>query len=47
MFKRPIPVDSGDVVERDGFVFADLLPARLPSTEAGGSVGQHGGLGVR
>jgi len=26
MFRRPIPVVSGEVVERDGFVFADLLP---------------------
>ncbi|HLG86177.1 MAG TPA: ATP-binding protein [Alphaproteobacteria bacterium] len=26
MFKSPIPVRSGEVVERDGFVFADLLP---------------------
>jgi uncharacterized protein (TIGR00290 family) len=25
MFRRPIPIDVGDVVERDGFVFADLL----------------------
>ena len=27
MFRRPVPVRSGDVVTRDGFVFADLLPA--------------------
>lgn len=26
MFKAPIPVTPGEVVERDGFVFADLLP---------------------
>jgi uncharacterized protein (TIGR00290 family) len=26
MFTRPIPVRKGDIVERDGFVFADLLP---------------------
>jgi uncharacterized protein (TIGR00290 family) len=26
MFKEPIPVAPGEVVERDGFVFADLLP---------------------
>ena len=25
MFTRPIPIESGGVVERDGFVFADLL----------------------
>jgi uncharacterized protein (TIGR00290 family) len=27
MFARPIPTRSGAVVERDGFVFADVLPA--------------------
>jgi len=27
MFARPIAVRTGEVVERDGFVFADLLPA--------------------
>ena len=26
MFHRPVPVELGEVVERDGFVFADLLP---------------------
>jgi len=26
MFQRPIPVALGEIVERDGFVFADLLP---------------------
>ena len=26
MFSAPIPVRGGEVVERDGFVFADLLP---------------------
>lgn len=28
MFRRPLEVASGEVLERDGFVFADLLPAR-------------------
>jgi uncharacterized protein (TIGR00290 family) len=28
MFARPVPVDLGEVVERDGFVFADLVPAQ-------------------
>jgi uncharacterized protein (TIGR00290 family) len=28
MFQHPIPVQRGEVVERDGFVFADLLPER-------------------
>jgi diphthamide synthase (EF-2-diphthine--ammonia ligase) len=27
MFRRSIPIVAGEVVERDGFVFADLLPA--------------------
>ncbi len=25
-FRRPVPVEVGEVVERDGFVFADLVP---------------------
>ena len=34
MFRRPIPIATGDVVERDGFVFADLtrcIPAAPPA----------------
>jgi uncharacterized protein (TIGR00290 family) len=31
MFRRPIPIESGEVVERDGFVFADL---KLAGAEA-------------
>jgi len=27
VFREPIPISRGEVVERDGFVFADLLPA--------------------
>ena len=26
MFRRPIPVELGEIVDRDGFVFADLTP---------------------
>jgi diphthamide synthase (EF-2-diphthine--ammonia ligase) len=26
MFRRPVAIRGGEVVERDGFVFADLLP---------------------
>jgi hypothetical protein len=26
MFRRPVPFRAGEVVTRDGFVFADLLP---------------------
>ncbi len=33
-FRRPVPVRVGEVVDRDGFVFADLLPG------AGGSGGR-------
>lgn len=27
MFRHPVPIRAGEVVERDGFVFADFLPA--------------------
>ena len=27
-FRHPVEIESGEVVERDGFVFADILPAR-------------------
>jgi uncharacterized protein (TIGR00290 family) len=30
-FRRPVPVEVGEVVERDGFVFADLVPAPPPA----------------
>jgi uncharacterized protein (TIGR00290 family) len=30
MFRRPVPVRGGEIVERDGFVFADLLPEPRP-----------------
>jgi|SRR5579859_4131557 len=29
MFRQPLAIQSGEVVERDGFVFADILPNRL------------------
>ena len=32
IFRRPIPVRTGDVVERDGFVFCDLLLAAAGGT---------------
>ncbi|MBI3062078.1 MAG: hypothetical protein HYY83_08915 [Deltaproteobacteria bacterium] len=28
MFERPVPVELGEIVKRDGFVFADLLLKR-------------------
>src|SRR4030095_7932415 len=30
MFRHPIAIESGVIVDRDGFVFADVLPPRLP-----------------
>ena len=39
MFRHEIPVVPGDIVTRDGFTFADLLPA-VNTTAAGGS--DHG-----
>ena len=32
MFSRPLAVHAGDTVERDGFVFADLLPLPFPES---------------
>jgi uncharacterized protein (TIGR00290 family) len=26
IFSRPIPIETGEIIERDGFVFADVLP---------------------
>ncbi len=37
MFRWPIRVRPGEIVERDGFVFADLLPAEALHA-GGGSV---------
>ena len=34
MFSEPIPVETGDVVVRDGFVFADLTLPRMPDALA-------------
>jgi uncharacterized protein (TIGR00290 family) len=34
MFRHPVPVAAGETVERDGFVFADLLPV--------GETGEYG-----
>ena len=34
VFDRPVPVQVGDVVERDGFWFADLLPEKTRSRPA-------------
>jgi uncharacterized protein (TIGR00290 family) len=34
MFRKPIPVVTGEIVERDGFVFADLLPSQTTASAA-------------
>ncbi len=34
MFRAEIPVTAGEIVERDGFVFADLLPQPAPRRSA-------------
>lgn len=34
MFERPIPVDAGVIVDREGFVFADLTPRTRPESAA-------------
>lgn len=39
-FRHPVPVDTGAVAERDGFVFADLVPARVVA-------GDNGAAGAR
>ncbi|HEX4804666.1 MAG TPA: ATP-binding protein [Conexibacter sp.] len=31
IFETPIPVQTGEVVVRDGFVYADILPAKAPA----------------
>jgi len=31
MFREPIPIETGEVVERDGFVFADVRVAEVPA----------------
>jgi uncharacterized protein (TIGR00290 family) len=34
MFNRPIPIVTGEVVEREGFIFADIVPATAETTKA-------------
>jgi diphthamide synthase (EF-2-diphthine--ammonia ligase) len=52
-FRRPVPVRVGDVVERDGFVFADVLPASgaqgrvKAAARAARGTGEPGGAGRR
>ena len=37
MFNRPVPVAVGDIVEREGFVYADVLPSPANSYEIAGA----------
>ncbi len=37
MFREKIAVEGGEIVERDGFVFADLLPAASAAAERAGA----------
>ena len=32
MFKMPVPIEVGEITEREGFVYADVLPAKNSST---------------
>lgn len=41
MFRAPIRVRSGEVVVRDGFVFADLLPVEPHASPAGEAATKH------
>jgi len=41
IFRRPIPVQTGEVVHRDGFVFCDLLPAEYTDTNVIPNDGPH------
>jgi uncharacterized protein (TIGR00290 family) len=40
MFTHPIPIEAGDIVDRDGFIFADLLPSGPRSSPLGQSTSQ-------
>jgi hypothetical protein len=42
MFTSAVPVRGGEVVERDGFVFADLLPENGTDHRGGAEVGEDG-----
>lgn len=33
MFKQPVSVQRGEIVERDGFIFADLLPRAMQASQ--------------
>jgi len=31
MFSSPVPLDAGEIVDRDGFIYADFLPRLIPA----------------
>ncbi len=43
IFRSPIPIRTGEVVNRDGFIFCDLLPAEHPAANTNPSVIPSGG----
>jgi len=43
IFQSPIPIRTGEIVNRDGFVFCDLLPAEHPATTTNPTVIPSGG----
>src|SRR6266481_321509 len=43
IFQSPIPIRTGEIVNRDGFVFCDLLPAEHPATITNPTVIPSGG----
>ena len=43
IFQSPIPVRTGEVVNRDGFIFCDLLPAEHPAATTNPTVIPSGG----
>lgn len=48
MFREPIAADVGEIVERDGFIFADLIPTGIaPSMTRSDATGEHPGGGLR
>ena len=43
IFQSPIPIRTGEIVKRDGFVFCDLLPADCPTATTNSTVIPSGG----
>ncbi len=43
IFQSPIPIRTGEIVNRDGFIFCDLLPAEHPAATTNPTVIPSGG----